>query len=123
MRFVTILLCAAGVAFDQRLTGELRLHVKDPVGAGVEASGTLRSLTTAIHRTFRTDPSGFHILSALPFGPYRLAIARPGFSTKTVLLESDTLLNPNAAGAAQYLGLIRSTTVQAQCRAALSSIR
>ncbi len=114
----------------QRLTGVLRLQVRDPAGAPIDAAGTLQSLAAGVHRAYRTGPQGFHEFGALPFGLYRLEAAREGFSTQVLLIEvasetpiqktvtlgvaaiettvvvrdSDTLLDPRSTGAAQHLG-------------------
>ena len=84
---MAIFLCQGVPALGQRLTGEIRLQVKDATGAALEATGTLESFSTGVRRAFQTDSQGFHAFGALPFGPYRLVVVRPGFSAQSLLAE------------------------------------
>jgi hypothetical protein len=84
---MAISLCSGEPAAGQLWTGEIRLQVLDPSGAGLEAAGTLQSFSTGVHRSFQTDSGGFHAFEALPFGPYRLEVVRPGFSPQSLLTE------------------------------------
>jgi outer membrane cobalamin receptor len=68
--------------------GELRLRVLDAVGqvlAGAE--GTLASEAPALSRSFVTDADGQATLADLPFGVYRLSLGRPGFVTRTQVVD------------------------------------
>ena len=120
----------AGTAWSQRLTGEIRLEVRDASNAPMTASGSLESLAAGIHRTFQTDAEGRHTLSALPFGLYSLTVQHEGFASQSLLVdvrsetplpetvllsvaplqssvvvqESATLLDTASTGAAQHLG-------------------
>src|SRR5262245_17276163 len=76
----------------QRLSGEIRLRVRDSSGAAVDASGVLQSLSTGVHRRFQTDARGFHEFRNLPFGPYRLEVEKAGFSTAVVPFEVQSAL-------------------------------
>jgi hypothetical protein len=42
----------------QGLAGEIRLEVKDPSGAAMQASGRLENLQTGASRSFQTDGNG-----------------------------------------------------------------
>src|SRR5579871_660882 len=127
---VLVVLMAALSAWAQRQAGELRLHVVDPTGAPLPASGELVGQATQVHKQFSIGPDGMQTVSALPFGVYRLRVEREGFQSVTALLEirsevplnyrvtlgvapiettvdvSDTatLLNPDRVGASQQIG-------------------
>jgi outer membrane receptor protein involved in Fe transport len=80
-----VLWCAlAGFLLQQPPAGEITLQVKDPSGAALQASGTLRG---PANRTFRTDPQGDYRLAGLPSGRYRLEIFRTGFVTQSLTLD------------------------------------
>jgi outer membrane receptor protein involved in Fe transport len=80
--FLSLMLSAATTMLQaQTPSGEIRLAVKDPSGAAVQASGTLHSLAGAADRTFQTDPQGAYTFSGLSYGHYRLEIAKAGFAT------------------------------------------
>lgn len=68
----------------QQPTGEVHLQVKDPSGAVLEADGILSG---PVKRSFQTNAQGFASLSGLPFGSYRIQIARTGFKTQFVMVE------------------------------------
>lgn len=71
----------------QRPTGEIKIEVKDPSGAAMEASGRLLSLATGVNRNFQTDPQGIWIFRGLPLGRYRLELLKDGFATQSVLID------------------------------------
>ena len=68
----------------QPSTGDIHIEVKDPSGAVVEASGTLRNVASGGERAFQTDARGTYDFEGLPFGRYRLEIAKAGFATQSV---------------------------------------
>src|SRR5580658_1970119 len=87
-------LCAAVVLLFTALTlhaqsgaGEIRVQVKDPSGAAMEASGKLESLAPRMQRNFQTDALGTYTLGNLPYGRYRLEISKTGFITQSVLID------------------------------------
>jgi outer membrane receptor protein involved in Fe transport len=67
--------------------GEIRVQVKDPSGAAMEASGKLEGLTPGIQRGFQTDALGAYTLGNLPYGRYRLEISKPGFITQSIQID------------------------------------
>jgi outer membrane receptor protein involved in Fe transport len=71
----------------QQPAGEIRLQVKDSSGAAMEASGTLRSLTGAVERKFRTDVHGMCQFRDLPFGRYRVQVSRTGFASQSTMID------------------------------------
>jgi outer membrane receptor protein involved in Fe transport len=90
---VFLLLMLAGAApllRGQQPTGEIRLQVKDSSGAGMEASGRLRSPSGAFDRSFRTDQQGTATLSDLPLGRYRLEVSKAGFATQSELIDVES---------------------------------
>ena len=67
-----MLLGDAAVLKAQRPAGEIRLEVRDPSGAGMEASGKLQNLASGVVRTFQTDDKGVYTFLTLPYARYRL---------------------------------------------------
>ena len=77
-----VLLCLIlppAAAHAQRTVGQIRIEVRDAGGAPVDASGTLESDATQVRRAFDIDATGVHVAVDLPFGVYRVEIARDGF--------------------------------------------
>jgi outer membrane receptor protein involved in Fe transport len=68
-------------------SGEIRLAVRDPSGAAMQAGGTLRGLSTGIERAFQTDAKGTVTFERLPFGRYRLEVSSAGFATQSMLID------------------------------------
>src|SRR5271155_3297492 len=86
LRTVTGLVVAALRLHGQSPVGEIRLQIKDPSGAAMEAFGKLESLDKAVQRNFQTDALGRFTLGNLPYGRYRLEVSKAGFTTKSVLI-------------------------------------
>src|SRR6266404_3161136 len=86
MSFRTLaLVCLASLlGYGQGSSGEIRLEVMDDSGANVEASGSIQGLATGVHREFRTDEKGLRTFTELPYGIYRIDVARPGFAPQSV---------------------------------------
>lgn len=74
----------------QRRTGELRLLVVDPEGAGVAAAVVLQSDSNQVKQSFSTDAGGHYTAESLPFGTYRLQISAPGFASFSETLQIDS---------------------------------
>ena len=83
--FLRILLIAAVVAM--RANAQMRVEVKDPSGAAMEAAGTLTNLAGGVERWFKTNATGVYLFSDLPAGRYRLVVSRSGFATHAELVE------------------------------------
>ncbi len=85
---VSFMLLGTSAALQaQRSTGEIRLEVKDPSGAAMEASGTLENLADGVERRVQTDRNGlFHIENVLT-GRYRLEVSKRGFAAQSVLID------------------------------------
>jgi len=60
-------------------SGELRLRVLDPSGAGVKAAVRLTSSGSGYSNTFATDASGTASVQRLAYGIYLVSIDQPGF--------------------------------------------
>ncbi|HUI82794.1 MAG TPA: TonB-dependent receptor [Candidatus Binatia bacterium] len=78
-RLAAVLLWSA-LLMAQSKTGELRLRVTDPAGLGIRCSVELVSESSQFRQSFVTDDSGTLDAQRLPFGIYRLEIAREGFA-------------------------------------------
>jgi outer membrane receptor protein involved in Fe transport len=84
---VATLVFAALTLHAQNPDGEIRVQVKDPSGAAMEASGKLESLVPGVQRTFETDALGTYTISNLPYGRYRLEVSKTGFATQSVVID------------------------------------
>jgi outer membrane receptor protein involved in Fe transport len=71
----------------QGLTGEVRVEVKDPSGAVMQASGRLENLQTGTVRAFQTDANGTYAFGNLSYGRYRLEVSSQGFATQSVIVD------------------------------------
>jgi len=91
-----IFLCLAclslcpGLAFSQVNTGELRLKVTDPTGAGVAASVSIVSHGNQYDLSIATNTQGTADIHRLPYGIYLVTVQRQGFTvvSHTVQVES-----------------------------------
>jgi outer membrane receptor protein involved in Fe transport len=81
---------AAVCLWGQTPTGEIRVEVRDPSGAPMEASGQLKNVATGADRAFRTDAQGAYIFEDVPSGAYRLTVSRDGFATQTIPVDVKT---------------------------------
>jgi outer membrane receptor protein involved in Fe transport len=86
----TTFLLAALILHAQNPAGEIRVQVKDPSGAPMEAAGKLESLSLGVQRSFQTDPQGMFTLGNLPYGRYLLQISKTGFVTQTISIDVPT---------------------------------
>jgi len=85
---LALMLSGAAAALQaQQPTGEIRLQVKDPSGAVVTASGTLRRQGGGVNQTFQTDAQGVYEFANLPYGRYRLEISKDAFATQSVEID------------------------------------
>lgn len=95
--FVSLVLffSTALAAFGQANTGELRLHVTDPAGLGVQTKVLIVSEANGYRQTLSTDASGNLDVQHLPFGIYQIQITQRGFaeSSNTVQIRSSVPIN------------------------------
>ncbi len=84
---VVFLLFVTTTLWAEAPQGEIRLRVKDPSGAPMQASGKLESIAAGVAREFQTDTQGTIVLGALPFGRYRLQVSKSGFAAQSVMID------------------------------------
>jgi outer membrane receptor protein involved in Fe transport len=84
--FMALLLFSTAL-MAQAPQGEIRLQVKDPSGAPMEASGRLQSVGGGVARDFQSDAQGNVVLGNLPFGRYRVQISKAGFATQSLAID------------------------------------
>ncbi len=88
-------LCASGLLFlasfghalGQKAAGEIRIEVRDPSGAALQASGRLENLASGTDQAFRTDAQGKHTFEGLAYGRYRLQVSAAGFASQSLSLD------------------------------------
>ncbi len=116
--------------FCQSNTGELRLKVIDPSGAGVKTAVQIVSQANQYARSLSTDDQGALTAARLPYGIYELQIRQAGFAgvaesieihssiptERTIQLKlgplnqtlsvtpANTLINPDQAGSVSQIG-------------------
>ncbi len=92
---LVLFLSAAFAVFAQADTGELRIHVTDPSGLGVQTKVLVVSEANGYRRTLSTDKNGDLDVQHLPFGIYQLQITQRGFaeSSSTVQIRSSVPIN------------------------------
>jgi hypothetical protein len=117
----------------QNNTGELRLHVADPRGLGIQSIVILTSEANQINKSFPTDKTGSLDAKLLPYGVYRVEVVHEGFAplvkevevrsalpaelaltleianlnTSVIVQDAATLIDPHRAGSMNSVG--RST--------------
>ncbi|MBK7927408.1 MAG: TonB-dependent receptor [Bryobacterales bacterium] len=69
------------------LPAAIRLEVRDPSGAPVDARLTLRHLDSGRQAQANSGPQGVYNNPDLPAGRYRLVVSREGFATHSASLE------------------------------------
>lgn len=84
--FALVMLCATCV-LAQVNSGELRLRVLDPSGAGVRTVVNLTSVGSGYSNTFTTDPSGSSSVQRLAYGIYLIGIEQQGFASVAQSVE------------------------------------
>ncbi len=99
----------AGTAAYAQSTGEIRLQVKDPSGAALQASGHVAGPAT--DRAFRTDAQGAFSLGGLPFGRYHLEVSRRGFASRSITIDLNTSTPVSEAVTLLILSASTSVTV------------
>lgn len=126
---ILFLLCSVP-ALAQSTTGELRLTIDDPAGAGVKAMVDVESRSNQYRQTFPTDQRGVVDVKRLAYGIYEVRIHAQGFTAvaqsleirsalpleRTIRLQvatvsetvqvkaADTLIDPHRPGSVNELG-------------------
>jgi outer membrane receptor protein involved in Fe transport len=70
-----------GMLQAQGPSGEIRVEIKDPSGAAMQAAGKLGN------RSFETDAQGVYTFSNLAAGRYRLELSKEGFVPQSVVID------------------------------------
>jgi hypothetical protein len=130
VRYLPLVALLISPAFGQSNYGELHLRVTDPSGLGVKSTIRIVSEANQYESTLTTDDEGKVTAKRIPFGIYRIQIAQPGFAdvsesieirselpekftvelslspvnTAVTIKDSDTLINPDQAGAINRAG-------------------
>ncbi|HXT42202.1 MAG TPA: carboxypeptidase-like regulatory domain-containing protein, partial [Candidatus Angelobacter sp.] len=86
-RSLAIAFITAAALAAQAPQGELRLTIKDPTGAAMQATGSLTGPTT---KNFQTDPQGNAAVTNLLYGHYQLQLSSSGFTPQTLQLDIDS---------------------------------
>src|SRR3984885_10314197 len=84
---VVVLAFVTATLWGQAPQGEIRVQVKDPSGAPMQASGRFESTPGGVARDFQTDPQGNIVLGNLPLGRYRIQVSKSGFTTQTIAID------------------------------------
>jgi hypothetical protein len=105
--YVVALLLALG-QFGQSNTGELRITVTDSSGLPLAGPVDVVSDANEFRQRIETDSAGVAVVRRLPFGSYRVAVARSGFTNVSRLVEIGSALP------AEYHVTMSLATVQAQ---------
>ena len=82
--FLTFLTVSAALG---QTDGTLQIQIKDPSGAVVKASGTLRNLDTKTDLPFDTNARGTFDFQNLPRGRYEIRVSKEGFSSQPVRVD------------------------------------
>jgi outer membrane receptor protein involved in Fe transport len=86
-KIILALLGVSGTLCAQQPNGEIRLEVKDPSGAALQATLKLRSTAAGAAQTFQTDAQGTYDAKNLAQGRYRLEISKTGFATQAIQVD------------------------------------
>lgn len=108
-----LLLMSAVPLAGQTNTGELRLKVTDPSGAGVKATVTLRNEASQYSNTLATDDTGRLDAKRLPFGTYQVEIQQSGFAAYSQPVEIRTELPTEMTAQLQLASVNSQVTVNA----------
>jgi hypothetical protein len=109
---IVVLWCASLLA--QSNTGELRLKVVDPSGAGVKVTATLASQANQYHNTLTTNDQGALDVQRLPYGIYQLTIEQPGFAPVSEPLNVHSTIPIEYAIKLKVAAVQESVTVKGQ---------
>jgi hypothetical protein len=90
IRLMAVFVVCGSCASAQVNSGELRLKVEDPSGAGIHASVELRCEANGYDNSFATDSAGVARIKPVPYGIYMVQVHEAGFSpvSKSVDIHS-----------------------------------
>ena len=113
-RVLGLFFLAVTIAFAQANSGELKLRVSDPSGAGIKATVQVVSEANQYRNTLTTDDQGSLDLQNLPFGKYQVEITRNGFAKTSQLIEIRSSVPQQLAIKLELQAVNQSVTVTAQ---------
>jgi outer membrane cobalamin receptor len=109
---VLFLLCALP-AFCQTNTGELRLKVTDPSGAGVKSTVLVVSEANQYRASLSTNNQGELDVLRLPFGIYQVQVNQQGFQLASASIQIRSLIPVTYAIRLKLSSVKQSVTVKA----------
>jgi hypothetical protein len=109
-----LLLAASDPPTQNGNAGEVRGTVTDPSGAVIPgATVSLNNAVSGLSRTATTDASGQFVFPNIPFNPYRVAVAAPGFSPLSQSVEIRSVVGTNLKLVLQIATSDTTVTVEA----------
>jgi outer membrane cobalamin receptor len=108
---VVFALLLAGGQFTQTNTGELHVAVADTSGLPLPGPIEVTSTANEVRQTVQTDAAGVAVVRRLPFGSYRIQVARAGFADASRVVEVRSALPSNAQVTMQLAGVQTTLTV------------
>src|SRR5215468_5487719 len=87
MKTFIFFLVSTMTAWGQVDSGELRLRIVDPSGAGVKVGVELISSGNGYDKRFVSDEAGVLSVKQIPFGVYRVEVQRAGFEKASRMVE------------------------------------
>jgi hypothetical protein len=110
--FVAVLLAVG--QFTQSNTGELHVTVADPGGLPLPGAVEVISEANQFQQTVQTDSAGVAVVRRVPFGSYRVHVARAGFADASRVVEVRSALPANALVTMQLASVQANLTVSAE---------
>jgi hypothetical protein len=112
-RWIILLWLSALPALCQSNNGELRLHVADPAGRGIQAIVHLLCQANQYSTSLETDRQGNLDVARLPYGVYRLEVRQAGFAPVAETLAVRSAIPVSQAIALQLASVQQTVAVQA----------
>ena len=113
-RVLGLFFLAVTIAFAQVNSGELKLKVSDPSGAGIKATVEVVSEANQYRSTLATDDEGGLDLQHLPFGKYQVEVTRNGFVAASQMIEIRSSVPEERDIRLELSAITQSVTVTAQ---------
>ena len=93
-------------------SGELRVSVADPAGQPLQSHVELVSEVNQVRERLETDARGLLVAPGLPFGRYRMVVARDGFAPFVTSVDVSSALPRRFASALALAGVQAKVTVR-----------
>lgn len=110
-RLLAILVLVTSCALAQVNSGELRLKVVDPSGAGIRVAVDLTSSGNGYRNSFTTDAAGAATIKPLPYGVYLVHIEHQGFAPVVQPVEIRSAVPTDYAVRLEVAGVTASIKV------------